>query len=211
MFLLAIHMLKLYPHLNILVYILINICLGTFMLTKLPNLLLNILVCFIELGSTYHRRVLKFCIIQFCFQELTIVMLCGKYLRDRIERVQTRSARAILRVPVRTNCEYLCQKMGWKTLEERRNYHLNLSVFKCLSGLAPPSMCNYFTLVSDSHKLNTRSSTLGKIRPMKPSLEYGKRSFQYRGGLAWNNLHSAINSIQFKLIIYPMPRNTSNF
>ena len=62
-------------------------------------------------------------------------------------------------------------------------YHLNLSVFKCLSGLAPPSMCNYFTLVSDSHKLNTRSSTLGKIRPMKPSLEYGRCSFQYREAL----------------------------
>ena len=55
-----------------------------------------------------------------------------------------------------------------KTLEERLNYHLNWSVFKCLSGLAPPGMCNCFTLVSDSHKLNTRSSTLGKIRPMKP-------------------------------------------
>ena len=82
--------------------------------------------------------------------------------------------------------------MGWKTLEERRSYHSNLSVFKCLSGLAPPSMGNYFTLVSDSHKLNTRSSTLGKIRPIKPSLEYGRRSFQYRGGLVWNNLHSAI-------------------
>ena len=91
--------------------------------------------------------------------------------------------------------------MGWKTLEERRNCHLNLSVFKCLSGLAPPSMCNYFTLLSDSHKLNTRSRTLGKIRPVKPSLEYGRCSFQYRGGLAWNNLHSAI--------IYPMPQNTS--
>ena len=77
MFLLEIHMLKLYPYVNILVYILINICHGTFMLIKLPNLSQKILVCFIELGSTYHRRVLKFCIIQFCFQELTIVMLCG--------------------------------------------------------------------------------------------------------------------------------------
>ena len=72
-----IHMLKLYPPLNILVYILINICHGTFMLIKLPNLLQNILVCFIELGSTYHRRALKFSIIQFCFQELTIIMLYG--------------------------------------------------------------------------------------------------------------------------------------
>ena len=75
MFSLEIHMLKLYPHLNILVYILINICLGTFMLTKIPNLLQNILVCFIELGSTYHRGVLEFGIIQFCFQELIIVRL----------------------------------------------------------------------------------------------------------------------------------------
>ena len=66
---------------------------------------------------------------------------------------------------------YLCPKY-----DIDRNYHLNLSVFKYLSGLAPPSMCNY-TLVSDSHKLNTRSSTLGNIRPMKPSMEYGGRSF----------------------------------
>ena len=30
---------------------------------------------------------------------------CSKYLRDRIERLQIRSARAILRVPVRTNSD----------------------------------------------------------------------------------------------------------
>ena len=96
--------------------------------------------------------------------------------------------------PERTNTEYLLKKKKkkkkkkgggvgklWK--EEHRNYHLIVSVFKCLSELDPPSMCNYFTLVSDSHKLNTRSCTLGKIRPMKPSLEYGRRSFQYREAL----------------------------
>ena len=48
-----------------------------FHVDQITSLLQNKLVCFIELGSTYHRRVLKFCIIQFCFQELTIVMLYG--------------------------------------------------------------------------------------------------------------------------------------
>ena len=128
---------------------------------------------------------------------------CGEGLRGRIERLQLRSARAILRVPVRTSSEYLRKKMGWDTLEQRRNYHLNISVFKCLTGLAPPTLCNFFTLVKDSHTKNTRSSRLGHIRPIKPALEYGKRTFTYRGALAWNQLNSAIK--------HPMPANTSAF
>ena len=72
---------------------------------------------------------------------------CGKLLGERIERLQTRSARAILRKPIRTSSDYLRQKMGWETLEKRREYHLNLSVFKCLSGLVPNALCNVFTLV----------------------------------------------------------------
>ena len=92
---------------------------------------------------------------------------------------------------------YLRKKMGWDTMEARRMYHLSLSVFKCLAGIAPSGMCNYFTYVSDSHNLKTRSSTMGKIRPIKPRLEYGKRTFHYRGAIDWNNLNSAI--------IHPMP------
>ena len=45
---------------------------------------------------------------------------CSKYLRDRIERLQTRSARAILRVPVRTNSSISAKKwVGklWKSAE----------------------------------------------------------------------------------------------
>ena len=129
---------------------------------------------------------------------------CSKFLRDKIDRLQNRSARAILRLPVRTSSEYLRKKMGWDTLEQRRNYHLSVTVFKCLSGLAPPVLCNnYFTLVVNSHSINTRSSAQGKIRPIKPLLEYGKRSFQYRGALTWNKLDNSI--------ISPLPVNTSTF
>ena len=93
--------------------------------------------------------------------------------------------------------------MGWETLEKRREYHLNLSVFKCLSGLVPNALCNVFTLVGDSHSLFTRSSAHGKIRPIRPSLEYGKRSFQYRGALSWNQLRDSVTS--------PLPTSTGVF
>ena len=61
----------------------------------------------------------------------------------------------------------------------------------------------FFTLVKDSHTKNTRSSRLGHIRPIKPALEYGKRTFTYMGALASNQLNSAIK--------HPKPSNTSAF
>ena len=94
-----VHLLKLYPYLNILVCILINIYHGKLHVDQITKSVIILLVCFIELGSTCHRRALKFCIIQFCFQKLTIVMIVwgnsSRYFRDRIKRLQTRSARDI--------------------------------------------------------------------------------------------------------------------
>jgi hypothetical protein len=128
---------------------------------------------------------------------------CNKILQDRIERLQIRTARAILRVPIRTSSVFLRAKLGWTTLDQRRNYHLNLTVYKCMAGLVPAALCNYFTTVADSHNIQTRSHTFGKIRPIKPALEYGRRSFHYRGALAWNNLHN--------LITFPLPATTLSF
>jgi hypothetical protein len=117
---------------------------------------------------------------------------CNINLQNRIERLQVRSARAILRVPIRTSSDFLRTKMGWEILKKRRDYHVSIAVYKCITGLAPASMCNHFTLVGDSHSHKTRSNTFGKIRPMRPARESGRRSFQYRGALNWNKLNNSI-------------------
>ena len=120
---------------------------------------------------------------------------CNLTLQNRVERLQKRAGRAILKVPVRTPSYLVRNKLGWNELVDRRHKNLRVAVFKCLAGLVPVGLKDTFTLVRDSHGHNTRGSFHGNISlNFKPNSEAGKRSFLFRGALAWNSLSSDMKS-----------------
>ena len=114
---------------------------------------------------------------------------CNGTLQTKIERLQKRAGRAILKVPVRTPSSILLDKLNWTLLSDRRRRNLHIAVYKCLAKLVPQGLQNYFTLVQNKHGHQTRGSSNGNISlSFKPNTEAGRRTFLFRGGKAWNDL-----------------------
>ena len=109
----------------------------------------------------------------------------SKYI-DSLQKLQNRACRIILGVspyshmPVRE----LHARLGWKSLETRRCYHLNTMVFKALNELAPPYLKECFQFCERSYSLRSN----GNLALPKPRTDYCKRKFSYRGSLQFNSL-----------------------
>ena len=85
-------------------------------------------------------------------------------------------------------------RLGWRTLQSRRDIYLNTMVFKCLAGLVPSYLGNALTRINERHNHRTRSSHMGNVMIPFPKTEMGKRKFSFRGAQAWNNLPPGLKS-----------------
>ena len=116
-----------------------------------------------------------------------------------LDRLLNRAGRVILRAPSRTQTCTVYERLGWEKLERRRLNQLNVMMFKCLNGLAPPYLCSIITRVSAYHSHSTRSHTAGNVVLPLPRSEAGRRTLKFRGSQAWNKLpsqlkaHSSVN------------------
>jgi hypothetical protein len=129
---------------------------------------------------------------------------CNQMLCDKVERLQNRAGRAILKVPVRTSSSLIREKLGWKPLCNRRKDTLCFAMFKCISGIVPEALQNYFTIIKNRHGHFTRGSAQGNIAlTYKPRIEAGRRSFLFRGAKAWNSISANVK--------YPLPDSIYSF
>ena len=88
----------------------------------------------------------------------------------------------------RTPSEQLRKELGWKTLEERRSRSRLYVVHKCVTGQAPASLCQRV-------KVNTRN-TRGRLKLVlpRPTTDFFKKTFCFRGAQDWNALPSDIRT-----------------
>ena len=129
---------------------------------------------------------------------------CSSTLCDRVERLQNRAGRAILKVPVRTPSYLIRERLKWKSLTNLRHDNLCLLVYKCVAGFVPQYLQTSFTFVKNTHQYSTRGSAQGNIAlNFKPRTESGRRAFFFRGAKAWNSLDEKLKS--------PLPSSTKTF
>jgi exonuclease III len=113
---------------------------------------------------------------------------CGKTLFDRVQRIQNRAARTILRCHPRTSKADMLSTLGWLSCKQRTDMHSAIMYYKILNDLAPPYLTNLITRVDQIHNHNTRSNS-GKnmfIPPIKSNS--GKKCFSYSGAILWNSI-----------------------
>ena len=77
--------------------------------------------------------------------------------------------------------------LGWKTIEQLINRQVNITVFKCLHGIAPEYLSDIFTknAVNAIHSLRDTSTDLRL--PLKRSAN-GQKCFSFRGSQCWNSV-----------------------
>ena len=122
---------------------------------------------------------------------------CGQGNVDSLEKLQRREARLIHpRSGIETNA--LLIELKLIALEYRRRAHIVIFVKKCLLGIVPPCMLNYFQINKSRSRYTTRNYMdipLPRIR-----LEIATRSFFYTGALEYDNLPEAFKAIDsFKI------------
>ena len=76
-------------------------------------------------------------------------------------------------------------------------------LYKCIAKQTPSYLCDTLVKVAENSPYCTRDSVQVNLRPPKFSISSGKRTFKYRGPVAWNQLPLSIK--------HPLPPNKSIF
>jgi hypothetical protein len=116
---------------------------------------------------------------------------------DRIQKLQNRAARIILKCKIRdVHVTDMLHKLGWKTCAQRYAMHRAVLVFKCVNGLAPTYLSGAFNQVGSLHTHSTRQAAQGQLALPKVFTDSGKRCFTYTGAVTFNSLPFKIRSAE---------------
>jgi hypothetical protein len=111
----------------------------------------------------------------------------GSTLSDKLQRLQINRASRII-----TKCGYdvrscvLLQHLNLNNLETRRNEQLATLMFKVRNSMAPHYQIYFKEPMT--YTFTKRSRQVQNYFPPKPNTNFKKKSFSYRGAVAWNSL-----------------------
>jgi len=115
---------------------------------------------------------------------------CGKMLKDKLQRFQSRAARILLGAGYDMRSADVLDALGWKTLNEKRNYAKAILMFKVIHGYTAPELeLNFIrrSIKQNTYKLRNCATDLSLPTPKR---EFLKKSFKYSGASLWNQLPS---------------------
>ena len=75
----------------------------------------------------------------------------------QLQRLQNRAARIVTNSHFDAPSKPQIHSLGWKTIEVLINRQVNITVFKCLNGIAPKYLCDIFTKKTVNATRNTMS------------------------------------------------------
>jgi hypothetical protein len=129
---------------------------------------------------------------------ITIWGFSAKTNITKIQRLQNQAARIVY-----NNYDYvnvrglsLVKQLEWMTIEDRRDYFMNLLTFKCLNNTAPSYLSDLIHTNNDfhMHTRETRNSFANYLYVPIPQKHIYKTSFQYQSPLLYNKLSSEVIS-----------------
>ena len=124
---------------------------------------------------------------------------CSKELTNKLERIQNYGMRIILDQPPLTPTTELRSKLGWSSLESRRDYFRLMMLHRVATGDAPLELRN---LVRANDNIRSQDTTITRESKNffinQTNSEYGRRTFAHAGAKAWNSLPLKVRSLGFK-------------
>ena len=76
----------------------------------------------------------------------------------RLQKVQNFAARIVTGARKYDHITPILKELHWLPVAKQLEVRDTLMAFKCIKGLAPPSLCNKFTTRSQVHTRNTRNN-----------------------------------------------------
>ena len=118
----------------------------------------------------------------------------GAVPSTRLQKLNNRAARVITQTGYEVRSSDIRNQLGWSTLDERRQNHKSIMMYKVLNGIAPAYLKRYFSYGADTSRYFLRGSGVNLSLP-KPNTDYMKKSFKFSGAKLWNSL-----PVQLKLL-----------
>ncbi len=117
----------------------------------------------------------------------------GETLSTKLQKLQNRAARVIMRSSYDTDASVLLDNLRWDNLSLRRQKLKLGLMFKTLKSNAPSYLQEFFSIRGTGY--NLRNSEM-RLNLLKPRTNYLKRSFCYSGAILWNSLPQEIRKLQ---------------
>ena len=121
---------------------------------------------------------------------------CSSKNREFIHRIHRRASRIVTKhFGARDiSASKLFKDLKWQYFETRRDYFVNMLMYRCIHGSAPVRICNEIEMFYDRHGFNTRNSDSLNVVLPKPNTELFKQSFRYSGPKTWNSLPNELQN-----------------
>ena len=147
-----------------------------------------------SLLNTLYKGTIQPCIDYAC----SVWGNCSQKNRELISRLQKRAARIVSKHygSREISVTKVIKDLKWQSFETRRDYFLNMLMYKCIHGTAPTRLCNEIEMYFDRHGLNTRNANSLNVVLPKPNIEMFKQTFRYSGPKEWNSLHNDLQNSQ---------------
>ena len=114
---------------------------------------------------------------------------CSKELVNRLEKIQNYGMRIILDQPPLTPATELRNKLGWTSLESRREFLRTTMLHRIMTGDAPLELRSFFQANEDIRSQDTAITRGSKnLFVRQVNTEYGRRTFSFAGSKVWNRL-----------------------
>ena len=124
---------------------------------------------------------------------------------DKLKRLQKRASRVITSSGYETRSAETFKKLNWEPISSTVEQREQVMTYKAIHGLAQKYLTDMFTLCQNN-KYALRSNGR-KMNLPKPHTNFRKKSFSYRGAVAWNRLpceitqHDLVSLNHFKRAI----------
>ena len=113
----------------------------------------------------------------------TVWNCCNTGDEEKLERLQRRAARIVMKVKCSNDALY---DLRWETLKSRREQHVLKLVKKCVKGIVLQFLCDYFSFNRQLTVRTTRQSNLLHLPRVRT--EMAKKSFYYNRAKVFNRL-----------------------
>ena len=111
---------------------------------------------------------------------------------ERINKLQKRAARIILKADFTTPSADMFQRLGWMSVKHRIDYNKSVMTYKALHNLTPSYISDLLTPKAQINNRTLRSSEDGSLAQPKARTAFYTGSFTFSAPKLWNSLPKAV-------------------